>query len=87
MDGKKFTTDEYNGLTKIATATKMDCWFCIVEANGNEDKIIDLENFEEEIDFDTALSDFKDGIVDPLDSYGLTDGEKIAVAKLLCIEE
>lgn len=86
MDGKKFTTDEYNGLNKIATATKMDCWFCIEEVDESEDKIIDLENFEEEMDFDTALSDFKDGIVDPLDSYGLTDGERMAVAKLLNME-
>lgn len=79
---RKLTNDEYNALTKIADATKMDCWFHIVELDGI-DYVEDLENGRKLIGVDNAFRDFADGIVDPLAEYGLTEGEIKAVEALL----
>ena len=33
----KFTNEEYNVLNKIATESKMDCWFSIADDDNEDD--------------------------------------------------
>jgi hypothetical protein len=40
----RFTNEETNVLNKIATESKMDCWFCISTEDPDSDYIYDLEN-------------------------------------------
>ena len=40
---RRLTGDEYNALNQIASKTKMDCWFYILEED-ERDVILDLEN-------------------------------------------
>lgn len=79
---RKLTDNEWSALEKIATATKMDCWFHLVEIDVI-DYVEDLENGGKLIGVDTAFRDFADGIVDPLSEYNLTDGETEAIEKLM----
>lgn len=77
---KKLSENEYNGLNKIAHETKMDCWFFIIKS-GEEDLIHDIEN-DEILTLANGLSQFAEGIIDPLDSYKLSDEEIEAVKNL-----
>lgn len=77
---RKLSEDEYNALETIASKTKMDCWFSIIES-GDEDLVKDLEN-DEILTLGNGLSQFSEGIVDPLSSYGLSDNEINAVINL-----
>ena len=79
---RKLTDNERSALDKIATATKMDCWFHLVEIDGI-DYVEDLENGCKLMGVDEAFRDFADGIVDPLTEYNLTAGEVEAIEKLL----
>lgn len=77
------STDEYNALDKIATATKMDCWFLIEQDSYGNDFIHDLEN-NVNLTLEEGLAQLADGIVNPLDYdyYGLTNAEIEAVLTL-----
>ena len=76
----KLSNEAYNALNTIAEKTKMDCWFWI-EERENEDVIQDLENGEY-LTLEVGLSQFAEGIIDPLDEYGLTEDEKKDVTEL-----
>ena len=38
------TGEEYNVLNKIASKTKMDCWFSIEQGDDGKDYVYDIEN-------------------------------------------
>ena len=76
----KLSNEAYNALNTIAEKTKMDCWFWI-EERENEDVIRDLENGEC-LTMEVGLSQFAEGIIDPLDHYGLCKDEMKAVIEL-----
>lgn len=59
----ELTTDEFNLLNKIATKTKMDCWFHLDNDEGG-DYVYDLEEGEI-IEIRDALSMLIEGIEDP----------------------
>ena len=69
------STDEFNALNKIASATKMDCWFYIEEQNGI-DYIYDLEN-DCQLDLKEAVMMLFEGMVEPVEDefYNLTKVE------------
>ena len=76
------TTDEYNGLNKIAKGTKCDCWFFIAQDEiTKNDYIYDLESGNQ-IDLQTGVSQLSEAITDPLEDYGLTEDECKAVESL-----
>lgn len=77
---RRLTGDEYNGLNQIASKTKMDCWFYILEED-DRDVILDLENGKK-LSIEAGVSQLMEGIVDPLTEYGLSDEERTAVEKL-----
>ncbi len=74
---RKLTGDEFNGLNKIASSTKMDCWFYIMEEVGR-DVIWDVEN-NKILSIEDGVSQLMEGMVDPITEYGLTEDEIKAV--------
>ena len=76
----KLGDNAYNGLNKIADKTKMDCWF-FLKVVGEEDVVYDIEN-DAFLSLEEGLGQFAEGIIDPLDEYGLTDDEKKDVTEL-----
>lgn len=78
--GRILTETEYNALELIASKTKMDCWFKIIQVE-DEDLIEDLENGKK-LSLENGLFQFSEGIVDPLSSYGLSNNEINAVINL-----
>lgn len=78
----KLTAAAYNGLNKIASRSGMDCWFSLTERAGN-DVVYDIEN-KKIISLKEGLKDFKDGITEPYEFYGLNSEEASAVENLLC---
>lgn len=80
MVDRRLTSDEYNGLNQIASKTKMDCWFYILEEE-NKDVILDLEN-NKKLSIEEGVSQLMEGIVEPLTEYGLSDDEIAAIEKL-----
>lgn len=77
---RRLTDDEYNALNQIASKTKMDCWFYILEEDEH-DVILDLEN-NKKLSLEKGISQLMEGIVDPLTEYGLSDEKREAVEKL-----
>lgn len=80
------TNNAYNGLNKIASASKMDCWFSIRETTRlgqKHDCVYDIEAGKQ-VGWKDALNCLFDGITEPLDSdfYGLTPDEITAVKAL-----
>lgn len=77
---RKLSDDEFNGLNKIASSTKMDCWFYIMEEVGR-DIIWDVEN-NKILSIEDGVSQLMEGMVDPITKYGLTEDEIKAVEEL-----
>ena len=77
---RRLTGDEYNALNQIASKTKMDCWFYILEED-ERDVILDLEN-DKKLSLEEGISQLMEGIIDPLTEYGLSEKEREAVEKL-----
>lgn len=77
---RKLSADEFNGLNKIASSTKMDCWFYIMEELGR-DVIWDIEN-NRILSMEEGVSQLMEGMVDPMTEYGLTEDEIKAVEEL-----
>lgn len=77
---RKLSDDEFNGLNKIASSTKMDCWFYIMEEVGR-DIIWDVEN-NKILSVEDGVSQLMEGMVDPITKYGLTEDEIKAVEEL-----
>ena len=73
------SADAYNGLSKLASKTGMDCWFWILTVN-NQDVVYDLEN-QCVIPWPDALADMC--ITGPLGDYGLSQPEIDEIIKLL----
>ena len=76
---RRLTGDEYNALNQIASKTKMDCWFYILEED-ERDVILDLEN-DKKLSLEEGISQLMEGIIDPLTEYGLSEEEREAVEK------
>ena len=77
---RKLTGDEFNGLNKIASSTKMDCWFYIMEEAGR-DVIWDVEN-NKILSIEDGVSQLLEGMVDPITEYGLNEDEIRAVEEI-----
>lgn len=79
----KLTDEEFNVLNKIATNTKMDCWFFLIN-EGEEDVIFDLEK-DRVINFADGLENLFEGVdgLDYRDDVGLTDDEIKVFLKLI----
>lgn len=77
---RKLSDNEFNGLNKIASSTKMDCWFYIMEEVGR-DVIWDIEN-NRILSMEEGVSQLVEGMVDPITEYGLNKDEIKAVEKL-----
>ena len=76
------SNDEFNALNKIATATKMDCWFW-PKKWGPIDIIWDLEN-DTKLSLRDGVSQLFSGMVEPAEDpfYCLTDDEIKAVLNM-----
>ena len=77
---RKLTGDEFNGLNKIASSTKMDYWFYIMEEAGR-DVIWDVEN-NKILSIEDGVSQLMEGMVDPITEYGLNEDEIRAVEEI-----
>jgi hypothetical protein len=73
----KLTNDEYNVLNKLATASKMDCWFWLEDVNGN-DYVRDLEE-NNLLQLTEAIPIFYEGLVS-LEEYGLSSFEEYGLS-------
>ena len=62
------TEREYNLLDKIATKSKMDCWFCIKQTKKGEDYVYDLENGKH-MSLRTAIYQLMEGIEGMYNEY------------------
>jgi hypothetical protein len=69
----KFSNEEYNVLNKIATKSKMDCWFSITQDENEEDYILDLENGSK-LSIYEGVGQLVDGMTNYAD-YDLTKDE------------
>lgn len=76
----KLLTTEFNVLNKIATKSKMDCWFYIAE-DRDDDVILDCETGEKLSLYD-GINMLADGMTS-MDDYELTDNEKIIFTTLM----
>lgn len=76
------SNDAYNGLNKIASKTKMDCWFWLTTDDDGNDVVEDLENGVI-LPIEDAVIQLSEGIIEPLEKYGLSDEEIAAVTDLL----
>jgi hypothetical protein len=68
----KLSTDEYNVLNRIASQTKMDCWFYLAVDNNGGDCVHDLEEGRL-ISLRQGIEGLNDGIIPEL--LNLTDEE------------
>lgn len=76
----KLLTTEFNVLNKIATKSKMDCWFYIVE-DKDDDIILDSETGEK-LSLYNGINMLADGMTS-LDDYELTTEEKLCFTTLM----
>lgn len=58
------TNDEYNALNKIASATKMDCWFSLGTVNG-VDYVYDME-IGVRMSVEKGVRELCEGMVEPV---------------------
>ena len=84
----QLTADEYNALNKISSGTKMDTWFWIDSEDRYGEPVDcfrDLENDNQKMYIEDALSDLLDGLDDTLKvgDYGLTKEELTAFNDLI----
>lgn len=70
---------EYNALDKVATASKMDCWFS-VQQKDDEDFVFDLEN-DCRMELREVITQLAEGMCD-IHLYGLTPEECAALRSL-----
>lgn len=71
---EKLTNEEANVLNKIATKSKMDCWFFIREISEFKDVIYDVEN-DKELSLYEGIMMLDSGITS-LNDYDLTKDEQ-----------
>ena len=77
---KHLTTNEYNGIMKIAKETGMDSWFSI-EQKDNGDFVRDTED-NKLMSLITGLNLLCEGMLKPIEDYPLTEEEKKEVVAL-----
>lgn len=79
----RLSNDEFNALNKIATATKMDCWFW-PKKWGPIDIILDLEN-NTRMSLRDGISQLLEGMVEPVEDpfYCLSEKEIEAIKNLI----
>lgn len=61
IKGFTLSEEEYNLLDRIATETKMDCWFLIKQTKSGEDYVYDLEE-DKKMSLRTGIAQLLDGI-------------------------
>ena len=71
------TNEEAVALDRIATKSKMDCWFSI-RTYGDGDFIYDLEN-DKPMALEDGIGQLTEGIVDGPEFYGLTYNEVLGL--------
>lgn len=75
MPKNRLLDEEYNVLNVLATRSKMDCWFCLIEKDG-KDMVRDLEADDYTVmSLSTALPMLAEGLLN-LDTYNLSEKEK-----------
>ena len=81
---KTLTAKEFYVLCKIASKTKMDCWFCIKQDNNGTDYIYDLEE-SKRMCLRTGVSQLIEGLncIENYNACDLTDDEDKAFKELL----
>ena len=72
--------EEYNVLNLLATRSKMDCWFWLIERKG-KDMVRNLEE-NKIMSLKSALPGFIDGLTD-LDDYFISEEEKAVFLQLI----
>lgn len=75
------SSDEYDLLDKIASETKMDCWFMIKQSPKSGDYVFDLENGKR-MSLRTGIRQLLEGIEGMEDEY-MDEQEKITMIRLL----
>lgn len=75
------TVDQYNALNRLATVSKMDCWFYIRQQPDGSDVVWDLED-DEAMPLLKGIRQLIDGMVEE-DFKALTPAEQFTIAKLL----
>ena len=78
---RKLSDDEFNGLNKIASSTKMDCWFYIKQNKKGQDYVFDIENGKR-LSLKCGIKQLIDGVIDT-DIFELSDDEKFILIALL----
>ena len=79
ISNNQLTESEYNVLNKLATASKMDCWFWL-DKKGDKDYVRNLEE-NKDLSLVEVLPVFYEGLTN-LDDYNLDSNEK-KVAEML----
>ena len=69
----KFSNEEYNVLNKIATESKMDCWFSIADDDNEDDYIYDLEN-DKFMSIEEGVGQLVEGMTN-YEDYSMTEDE------------
>ena len=69
----RFTNEEKMVLNKIATESKMDCWFSISDEDPDSDYIYDLEN-DEFMSIEEGVGQLVEGMTN-YEDYSMTEDE------------
>ena len=77
----RLLNEEYNVLNKIATESKMDCWFCLAEDKKGNDYVLDIEN-DCKLTIAQGVSELVEGMTD-YEDYHMTPEEIEVFEELL----
>lgn len=77
----KLSNEEYNVLNKIATESKMDCWFSITDEDCTSDSIYDLEN-DQFMSIKEGVDQLVEGMTN-YEDYSMTEDEIKTFEELL----
>ena len=69
----RLADNEFNVLNKIATESKMDCWFCLAQDKRGNDYVLDIEN-DCRMTINQGVSELVEGMTD-YEDYNMTKEE------------
>ena len=78
------SSEEYELLKKIASKSKMDCWFSIRQTKKGDDYVYDLEN-RKRLSLRTGIRQLMEGIKGMYDMYLDEDSYNIIINLLLAL--
>lgn len=81
MNINKLSNEEFNVLNKIATKSKMDCWFYLKQDSDGNDYVYDLEE-SKKLSLSDGILMLDEGITS-LDDYNLSEDEKYTYISLM----